>query len=130
MQMFDGYVGEDLVAEGAAATVWRAMQPELGRPVAIEALTPLFSANKSAVDQLGSEARRLTELDSPHIVAVYDFVEDAQRAYLVTEWIEGETLRDADAAQNAELPEQSLGVLRGGLSDGPGLRASAPARAR
>jgi hypothetical protein len=61
------------------------------------------------------EARRLSELDCPHIVAVYDFVEEAELAYLVTEWVDGETLREMLERVTTLTPEQSLGVLRGAL---------------
>ncbi len=115
VQTFDAYVVEELVAEGVAATVWRAMQPELGRRVAIKALTPAMSVDASAVALLRLEARRLTELDCPHIVAVYDFVEDSEPAYLVTEWVDGETLREMLDRVKTLTPEQSLGVLRGAL---------------
>ncbi len=114
-QTFAGYVVEGLVAEGPAATVWRAMQPELGRRVAIKALTPALSADASAIARLRLEARRLSELESPNIVAVYDFVEDAEPAYLVTEWVVGETVRELLERVGTLTPEQSLGVLRGAL---------------
>ncbi len=116
MRTFDHYDVEELVAEGGTATVWRALQPDLARRVAIKALTPAMSADASAVALLRLEARRLTELDCPHIVAIYDFVEDAGTPYLVTEWVDGETLREMLERVKTLTPEQSLGVLRGALT--------------
>jgi eukaryotic-like serine/threonine-protein kinase len=112
---FGPYAIEELVADGASVTVWRARHIELGRLVAIKALSVRLCADADAVAQLRSEARRLTELDDPHIVAIYDFVDEAERPYLVTEWVPGRTLRELFAELGPLRPEQSLGVLRGAL---------------
>jgi hypothetical protein len=113
---FEAYAIEELVAEGATVTVWRARHTELGRLVAIKALSPRLRADPEAVAALRREARQLTELDDPHIVSVYDFVDDdPEQPYLVTEWVDGQTLLELLARVGQLRPEQSLGVLRGAL---------------
>lgn len=107
--------------------MWRALQPDLARRVAIKALTPAMSADASAVT-LRLEARRLSELDCPHIVAIYDFVDDAANPYLVTEWVDGETLRDMLEREDADAA--AIALCTAGGPDGPGLCPSTPDRPR
>jgi eukaryotic-like serine/threonine-protein kinase len=112
---FGPYDIEELVADGPNMTVWRARHTDLKRLVAIKTLSPDRSPDPAALAQLRSEARMLTRLDNPHIVAVYDFVEDAEPPYLVTEWVDGQTVREMLGVVGRLSPEQSLGVLRGAL---------------
>jgi eukaryotic-like serine/threonine-protein kinase len=112
---FPPYVTEELVSEGVSLTVWRARHPELGRLVAIKALGSALREDPAALTALRTEAQVLTQLDHPHIVAIYDFVEEGEQPYLVTEWVDGESLRELLTHSGPLRPEQSLGVMRGAL---------------
>lgn len=76
-----------LVGEPGDGSTVRAYDPELARPVAIERLRDVD------IDLLRDEARTLARLRHPNIVAIYDVLETEQGTYLVTELVEGTTLR-------------------------------------
>ena len=94
---------------GATGTVFKARDVGLGRFVALKRVPP------GAVGVLRVEASRLAQLDDPHVVSVYGFVEEPDAAYLVLEWVEGATLAEVLASGGRLLVPQVLGVCRGAL---------------
>jgi serine/threonine protein kinase len=73
--------------------VYKARDTELNRPVAIKVLSDdLADANRRRRFQ--REAQMASSLNHPHILTVHDVGEFAGREYLVTEFIDGGTLRD------------------------------------
>ncbi|MDQ4039376.1 MAG: serine/threonine protein kinase, partial [Actinomycetota bacterium] len=103
------------VGQGSTGAVWRARQVELDRVVAIKELSPALLGAPGFLDRFRAEAQTLASLDDPHVVRIFDYVEEPGRAYLVQEWVDGVPL-DAVLARHGRLtPEQGLGVLRGGL---------------
>ncbi|MFC5727709.1 MULTISPECIES: serine/threonine-protein kinase [Nocardioides] len=104
-----GYQLVGRVGSGSTAAVWKAMDPGLGRAVALKQVPA------AAVELLRAEAARLAQLDDPHVVQVYGFVEEAGAAYLVEEWIDGATLSEVLAAGGRLSVPQALGVVRGSL---------------
>lgn len=104
-----GYELVGRVGTGSTATVWKARDPGLGRWVALKQVPA------AAVDGLRVEAARLAQLDDPHVVQVFGFVEEADAAYLVVEWIDGATLAEVLAAGGRLSVPQALGVVRGAL---------------
>jgi serine/threonine protein kinase len=100
-RLLDGrYRLEEELARGGTATVWRARDLRLDRPVAVKLLTAARSADPRMLARLHSEAQILAGLTHPNIVAVHDLSVDSGRAYLVMELIEGSTL----AARLADGP--------------------------
>lgn len=104
-----GYEVMGRVGAGATGTVFKARDAGLGRYVALKRVSP------AAAGVLRSEASRLAQLDDPHVVSVYGFVEDPDAAYLVLEWVEGATLAEVLATGGRLLVPQALGVCRGAL---------------
>lgn len=80
------------VGRGAMGEVFRGEDTELSRPVALKRLHAGTDAESRA--KLGHEARAAAQLQHPNVVAVYEIVDDGDRAVLATEWIDGVTLRD------------------------------------
>ena len=82
------------LGSGGMGDVYRARDPRLGRDVAIKVLPPLFAADPDRLARFEQEARAVAALNHPNIVAIYDVgKDDVGRPYLVTELIEGTTLR-------------------------------------
>jgi len=73
--------------------VYRAKDPQLGRDVAIKVLAPHLAAEASALVRFEREAQALATLSHPGIVAIYDVGRDDHSAFVVMEFLEGETLR-------------------------------------
>ena len=78
---------------GGMGEVFLAHDEKLDRPVAIKFLSPQLAADRERLRRFHQEARAASSLNHPHIVVVHDFGELDGRPYLVTEFIEGETLR-------------------------------------
>src|SRR5438874_1342034 len=81
-----------LLGAGGMGEVYRARDPRLGRDVAIKVLPESMAADQSRLQRFQHEARAVAALSHPNIVAVFDVgVEPV--AFLVSELLEGETLR-------------------------------------
>ena len=81
---------------GGMGQVYRARDTRLGRDVAVKVLPPDFAQNPSRLERFEHEARTVAALNHPNIVALYDIGADQNVTYLVTELVEGESLRAAD----------------------------------
>ena len=74
--------------------VYRARDPRLGRDVAIKVLPTAFSADVDRLRRFEQEARAAAALNHPNILAVHDIGTEAGAPFIVSELLEGETLRD------------------------------------
>jgi eukaryotic-like serine/threonine-protein kinase len=82
-----------LIGQGGMGVVYQAVDTRLNRPVAVKVLAADV-ANAAARRRFQREAETASSLNHPHIVTVYDAGEIEGRQYLVTEWLDGGTLRD------------------------------------
>jgi eukaryotic-like serine/threonine-protein kinase len=109
-----------LLARGGMGDVYRATDERLHRDVAIKLLREPSAGEARRIDRFMQEARVTASLDHPHVVRVYDFGRFEQRAYLVAELLEGETLRER-IARGPLAPDE---VLRIGKEIATGLAAA------
>ncbi|MDT7547526.1 MAG: eukaryotic-like serine/threonine-protein kinase [Actinomycetota bacterium] len=115
MRNFGPYEALEQVAVGATGTLYRARHTEIDRVVAVKELSPALHAVPGLLERFRGEARVLATLDDPHVVAVYDYVEEPDRAWIAEEWVPGASLREILAARHRLAPEQALGAVRGAL---------------
>src|SRR5688500_3920379 len=87
------YTVESLLGAGGAGEVWRARDERLRRHVAIKVLLPHLSADPDRVRRFTDEARAVGALNHPNVLAVYDVGEHLGTPFIVSECLEGETLR-------------------------------------
>jgi serine/threonine-protein kinase len=107
---------ERLIGAGGMATVWRAEDTKLERPVAVKALSETLVADPAYRARFEREARVAAGLLHPNLVKVYDYSADGPRPYLVMEYAEGPTLSalladDPEAVHPRLLAEGLLGAL-------------------
>jgi Tol biopolymer transport system component len=74
--------------------VYRAMDGRLGRDVAIKVLPAGVAGDPDRLQRFEQEARAAAALNHPNILAVYDIGQHNSSAYIVSELLDGETLRD------------------------------------
>jgi serine/threonine protein kinase len=74
--------------------VYRARDPRLGRDVAVKILPGAFSAHVDRLHRFEQEARAAAARSHPNILAVYDIGTDGKAPFIVSELLEGETLRE------------------------------------
>jgi Tol biopolymer transport system component len=82
------------IGGGGMGEVYRARDPRLGRDVALKVLRASLALTAERVQALGREARAAGSLNHPNIVTVYDVATDGDVPYVVTELLEGESLRE------------------------------------
>src|SRR5438045_553523 len=83
-----------LIGSGGMGEVYRARDPRLARDIAIKVLPAAFSGNIDRLLRFEQEARAAAGLAHPNILAVYDIGTDADAPFIVSELLEGETLRE------------------------------------
>jgi serine/threonine-protein kinase len=84
---------ESKLGEGGMGAVYRALDVKLNRPVAVKVLSEEL-ADAAARRRFQREAQMASSLNHPHILTVHDAGEIDGRQYLVTEYIDGGTLKD------------------------------------
>jgi serine/threonine-protein kinase len=83
------------IGEGGMASVYRALDLRLGRPVAIKLLHPEYARDRPFLQRFQQEAEFAASLGAhPNIVDIYDIGEDGDVHYIVMELVEGRNLKD------------------------------------
>jgi serine/threonine protein kinase len=80
---------------GGMSGVYRAKDSVLGRQVALKVLVESAASDPEAKARFLQEARLASSIAHENIIAVYDFGEEEGRPFMVMEFLEGESLRDA-----------------------------------
>jgi serine/threonine protein kinase len=100
---------------GGMAKVYRAIDRNLERDVAVKLINPAYRADPEFDARFQREARIVSQLSDPHIVVVHDFGIDAEHGpFLVMEFLKGQTLRE-------RLRDQGPLPLRAGVQLGAQL---------
>jgi serine/threonine protein kinase len=112
-----GYRLLDQVGEGAFGVVYRAIQPQVGREVAIKAVHPELANHPDFVRRFDHEAQIVARLEHPHVVPLYDYWREPNAAYLVMRFLRGGSVEDLleagplDLARVVSITEQIASAL-------------------
>jgi eukaryotic-like serine/threonine-protein kinase len=82
-----------LIGAGGMGEVYLAYDSRLGRNVAVKVLPNAFSADELRLRRFVQEARAAAALNHPNILDVHDLGSDNGQTFIVSEFLEGETLR-------------------------------------
>jgi len=104
------YTIEGLLGTGGMGEVYRARDSRLGRHVAIKVLPQQLAADPVSLERFRREARAVATLSHPNIVAIFDVGSDRGLHYAVTEFLDGETLRDRIARERL-TPRDALTIV-------------------
>jgi hypothetical protein len=94
--------------DSAGRQVWRGIDVILRRPVAVVLRHP---GGDPAAEMLEA-AVDASRVIHPNLVGVYDAIDEGQRAYVVREWVEGQSLREMVAGQGPLDPARATGIAR------------------
>ncbi|MEP6912870.1 MAG: serine/threonine-protein kinase, partial [bacterium] len=110
------YAIRSKIGEGGMGVVYRARDEKLNRDVAIKVLPAAFSADEERLGRFEQEAQAAGSLNHPNILSVYDVAMHDGAPYVVSELLEGESLRgrleDAPIAQRKAI-DYAIQIARG-----------------
>jgi eukaryotic-like serine/threonine-protein kinase len=89
---FGPYEVVSLLGAGGMGEVYKARDTRLDRTVAIKILPEALAGDPQFRDRFDREAKAISALDHAHICSFYDVGEQAGTAYLVMQYLDGETL--------------------------------------
>src|SRR5271157_6095590 len=104
------------VGAGGMGEVYRARDARLNRDVAIKVLPAAFARDPERLRRFQQEAQAIAALNHPNILAIHDFGEHEGSPYLVTEFLEGETLRERLGAMPLRKAIESAEQIARGLA--------------
>src|SRR6184192_2808909 len=81
------------IGEGGMGEVYRARDTQLGRDVAVKVLPSTYSVDEHRLHRFEQEACAASALNHPNILIVHDIGTHDGSPYIVSELLEGETLR-------------------------------------
>ncbi|HYB97173.1 MAG TPA: serine/threonine-protein kinase, partial [Vicinamibacterales bacterium] len=87
------YQIQGLLGSGGMGEVYKAADSVLGRPVAVKVLRPELSGDPERLSRFLHEARAASALNHPNILTIHEVGDHDRSRFLVSEFVEGETLR-------------------------------------
>ncbi len=104
-QILDKYELIEKVGQGGMAIVYRGIDHSLKRPVAIKVLHRHLADHQEARDRFEREAHAVAKLRHENILEIFDFSgNESEDAYIVTEFIDGQTLRAFITEHRIQFP--------------------------
>ncbi|MGB6383703.1 MAG: protein kinase [Terriglobales bacterium] len=107
---------QSLLGSGGMGEVYRAWDSRLNRVVAIKVLPASFSADADRLQRFTQEARSAAALNHPNILSIFDIGEERGSPYIVSELLEGQTLRErirSGPLSSRKAIDYALQVARG-----------------
>jgi len=98
--------------------VYRAHDDRVGRDVALKVLPHRLATDEEARVRFQREAKAIAAISHPNIVALYEFEQEGDLAWVVTELLEGDTLRDL--LERGPLPWRRATEIGAAIADGLG----------
>src|SRR3989454_3188408 len=112
------------IGEGGMGEVYRARDTKLGRDVAIKVLPAAFSADAERLRRFEQEAQAAGALNHPNILVIFHIGTHEGAPYIVSELLEGETLRERLGAHASGVPLPQRKTIDYALQIAKGLAAA------
>ena len=112
----DGHRIEAVLGRGGMGIVFRAVNLELSRTVALKIINPVLAQDESFLRRFRSEARALGKIHHPNIVLVYAFRPFNMGFYISMEYVDGMTLAERLEEYSVIPWEKGVGLMKQMLS--------------
>ncbi len=93
------------IGAGGMGEVYLARDKKLDRQVAVKILNEEFAAHESNLQRFTQEAKAASALNHPNILVIHEIDESGETHYIVSEYVEGVTLRESFNQKTLKLPE-------------------------
>jgi len=103
------------LGEGGMGVVYKGMDTNLGRPVAVKMLTAELAHNPEIVERFRAEARAQANLNHANLAVLYAFLVEDGTAFMVMEFVEGQTFEQLIRASGPIPPEKALPLFKQAL---------------
>jgi WD40 repeat protein/DNA-binding SARP family transcriptional activator len=114
-----GYRLLEKISEGPKGVVFRAIQPRVERDVTVKVFDAAIATDPDFVRRFEQGAQAVASLEHPHIVLIYDYWREPDRAYLVSRFLRGGTLqalRDRGERVAVDLAVQVVAQIASALA--------------
>jgi eukaryotic-like serine/threonine-protein kinase len=115
------YEIERKIGSGGMGVVFKAIDTDLNRPVAIKVLAPYLARNGAARQRFGRESRAAAAVVHEHVVGIYNVESDGETPFIVMQYVSGESLQ---ARVQRRGPLSTEEILRIGIQTASGLAAA------
>ncbi len=99
------YQIDEIIDEGGMSIVYLGVHKELKRKVAIKMLNPVLSKNPMYKKRFLNEAKLLSRLNHQNIITLYDYIENDEGIFIITEHVNGQTLDEYVDLVSGPMPE-------------------------
>ena len=99
------------IGRGGMGAVWQGLDEVLGRPVAIKRVGVQPGGTSPDLMRAEREARLAARLNHPHVVAIFDLVEEDGHQWLVMEYVDGRNLAELVHDEGALDPDRAAAIL-------------------
>jgi serine/threonine-protein kinase len=104
------------LGKGGMGIVYKAMDPDIERPVAIKAVRfdtlPEGLEIEDLLARIVREAKAAGRLNHPNIITIYDVIRDQDMTYIVMQYVDGPSLQALLASGKSFSPREVLDILR------------------
>ncbi|MET0737294.1 MAG: BTAD domain-containing putative transcriptional regulator, partial [Acidimicrobiales bacterium] len=113
-----GYELAEVIGEGSFGSVYRAVQPSVGREVAVKVIRPELADDPRFVQRFEAEAQLVARIEHPHVVPLYDYWRRPGGAFLVFRLLRGGSLaeREAEGAVDLDAVSRLVDEVGGALA--------------
>ncbi|MBN1808212.1 MAG: protein kinase [Planctomycetes bacterium] len=101
-----------LIGSGGMGSVYLGVHTKLESQVAIKVLSRALADDKEYIARFEREAKSLAQLQHPNIVGVMDFGEDGGHRYIVTQFVDGRSVKDEITSVGRLSINQAVAVMR------------------
>jgi serine/threonine-protein kinase len=99
------------LGEGGMGAVYRALDLQLDREVALKSLMPQLSRRPDIVERFREEAKIQGRLESPHIVHLYQFLREGNDFFIVMEYVKGSSLHRILSQSKQLPPDHAVSIM-------------------
>src|SRR2546426_6107053 len=101
-----------ILGEGGMGAVYKAMDRELSRPVALRVIRPDLAGNQAILDRFKQELLLAREVTHKNVIRIYDLGEAEGMKFITMEYVEGKDLRTLINEKNKLAPEEAVEIMQ------------------